>query len=297
MSTKPPTPSWLCEFQRRFGGVITTPLDRQTGRLRARTEAYDPHTVEYAANRRTADALAGLAVYNRQYWFRLFEVLQTAFPLTTRLLGHWTFNAVAEQFLVRVPPRSWDIDRVPDKFAAFATDQFVSFINPQLHRSPDDLGEALVEAVRIDAEWRRIFSEQTLRCYKPTPADQTRLLQARLLLSPALALVHENWPLLALRKRLATIEGEAPVALPERWVCEHWYALRSLPKGIVQIELDPLEAKLIRLLTEHTIENALGILENECPEELRETLPTRTQNWLSRSVQLGFWLSAEFRES
>lgn len=97
-------PEWLAELQARFGSVLRTPLDRSTGTLSATPETYDPILVAQVSDPR------GLAIYNRQVWFRLFEVLQSAFPLTARLLGLWQFNFYASRFLEGNPPHTWNID-------------------------------------------------------------------------------------------------------------------------------------------------------------------------------------------
>src|SRR5262249_13076605 len=103
-------PHWLADLQARFGSVLRTPLDRSTGRLRASEESYPGAAVADVVDGR------GLAVYNRQYWFRLLNALSTAYPITAALLGHWKFNDYAARFLSEHPPRSWDLDRAADGF-------------------------------------------------------------------------------------------------------------------------------------------------------------------------------------
>ncbi|RYE86013.1 MAG: DUF2063 domain-containing protein, partial [Myxococcales bacterium] len=117
VSTRP-GPGWLGEFQARFGTVLRTPLDRATGTLRAAVTAYDADLCRETQDAWWGPASGCLAVYNRQYWFRLFTVLQQALPLTTALVGPWAFNELAADFLLAHPPASWDIDLVPDGFAA-----------------------------------------------------------------------------------------------------------------------------------------------------------------------------------
>ena len=102
-----PAPPWLEDFQSRFGTVVRAPLDRATGTLVARVETYDPTMVEASIDGPTTTRAERLAVYNRQYWFRLFGVLHSAFPLVCRLLGHWTFNGYAGRYLEAHPPRGW----------------------------------------------------------------------------------------------------------------------------------------------------------------------------------------------
>ena len=91
-------PDWLVELQGRFGAVIRTPLDRSSGALRATVSANAPAALDDSLDGPRRPAAERLAVYNRQYWFRLFGVMQTAFPLTARLLGHWHSTTTRRAF-------------------------------------------------------------------------------------------------------------------------------------------------------------------------------------------------------
>ena len=257
-------PPWLAEMQARFGDVIRTPLDRTTGTLR------------------TTIADERLAIYNRQYWFRLFGVLQTAFPLTTRLFGHWRFNEHAARFLSANPPRGWDVDR--------AADGFEDFLARALDPAPDDR-EAFVEAARIDAAARSVSRAPDVSPFRPTAADASRLLDARLLPSPACALVVEHRPLVELRNALLTAptEDESPVPVPAKLEGPRWIALVREPSGIRHLALDAREGELLDLLRRHTVRDALARLEAACAEDERRDLPARTQRWLARSVEHAMW--------
>jgi hypothetical protein len=280
-------PAWLEELEARFGSVIRTPLDRATGTLAATPTLYDTQVLGEARDGPKASGADRLAVYNRQYWFRLFEVLQAAFPLTTRLLGHWSFNDYAARFLVANPPHGWDLDRAPDGFE--------TFLSASLDDSEGAKREALIESARIDAAWRGVFSAPRVTPYKPSASDAARLLDARLTPSPAVALVEEHWPLLELRKTLRDDTSETPVALPTRLPHSRWWALVRRDEGMGQLPLASREAELFTLLSSHTVADALGLLEQACTDEERAALPAKTQAWLARSVELDFWVGAEWR--
>ena len=95
--------STLERFQRQFSAAIRTPLDRTSGTLAAAPVQYSAELrAAVSAGAVTADER--IATYNRQYWFRLFTVLQNAYPLTTALVGAWAFNIVVEQYLLAHPP-------------------------------------------------------------------------------------------------------------------------------------------------------------------------------------------------
>lgn len=288
-------PAWLAELQARFGDMIRTPLDRTTGTLRVTTSRYDAELLTEAADGPVASARERLAVYNRQYWFRLFSVMQTAFPLTTRLVGHWYFNELCARFLLACPPSSWDLDRVPDGFDVFLEETLDGDVEVRQSRFVEQ--QALLDAARLDAAWRGVFGAPKAHPYRPSQADAPRLLEARLVPSPAVAVVEEHWPLLELRRKLQGQPGEAPVLLPPRLEEPKWWALVRRPEGIGQLPLEAREAELFRLLGRHRVQDALARLEAACSDEERDGLPAHAQRWLARSVELDFWVGIETNEA
>jgi Putative DNA-binding domain len=276
-------PPWLASFQARFGSVLRTPLDRASGTLTASTQAYDPHFVAEALSGHAAGGVERLVVYNRQYWFRLFGVLQSGFPLTSRLMGYWAFNELAERYLLAHPPRGWDIEQVADDFE--------QVFETSLAESAPETRSAWIESVRIDAAYRDVFRAPQLPSFQPSASDAPDLLEGHLVLSPALRLVAEHRPLVALRRALldAPGEGEAAVELPPPLARPQVWAIARSDEGTAHIALDSREAELITLLGQRSIGDALACLERSCPPEESALLPERARAWLARSVRLGFW--------
>jgi len=273
-------PDWLAELQGRFGSVLRSPLDRSTGTLRATSETYDPEALADVVDGPLAPAEARLAVYNRQYWFRLFGVMQTAFPLTARLLGHWLFNDHAARFFLAHPPHSWDIDRAPEGFEA----SLALSLGEHPHR------DALIEAAGIDSAWRALFRAPEASPFRPGAGDAARLLDARLVPSPAVAVISERWAWLQLKSALSGDRGESAVALPERLAQPRWWALVREPGGVRHVLLEAREGELLSLLGRHSLRDALAALEASCPEAERAALPAHCRRWLARSVERGFWV-------
>lgn len=285
-----PAPAWLVDFQKSFGAMVRTPLDRGSGTLRARSTNYPPELERRtlpgpdAGGRRLSSAET-LAVYNRQYWFRLFGIVAGAFPLTARLLGHWRFNGFVARWLGDHPPRHWNIDRVPDGFEDFLA-----------HSSAEDVESglgvdraALLEAARIDETWRTIHRAALVPGWRLPHADGERLAAGRLRASPAVRFIEESWPLVDLRGRVVEEDGEQPVPLPPRLARVQSWAIVRRKAGVGALPLDPLEARLFALLREHPVGDALAMLETSCPDDDRTTLPAKARGWLARSVELDFW--------
>jgi Putative DNA-binding domain len=284
-----PAPAWLADFQARFGAAIRHPLDRASGTLTAVPAAYDRELVAGVLDAADATGAARLAVYNRQYWFRLFEVLQSAFPLTARLTGYWDFNEVAARFLVARPPAGWDVDAVADGFDAF----FVAECGgPRRDALADAAGglrrDALADAARIDAAFRDVFRAPRTAPFRPSASDAARLLDGRLTLSPAILLVEERFPIVALRARVLS-EPDAQITLPPPLDRPQRWAIHRGDEGTRTIALEPREADLIAALGRESVRGALAQIERACPPEERAALPESTRRWLARSVELGFF--------
>jgi hypothetical protein len=227
-----------------------------------------------------------LAVYNRQYWFRLFTVLQSAFPVTARAMTYWRFNEFAARFVAQRPPSGWDIERVADGFEGFFE-----------REAGDDAALApFVEAANMDAAWRRLLRARSGTTFQPTAEIAAKLLDGRLVLSPTVALLCERWPWLEWKAVLATRpEGDAQ-ALPSALAEPRWWALVRERDGIRNVMLEATEGALLSLLTKQTVRDALAELEASCPQQERAALPSRAQRWLAASVQRGFWAGVRFED-
>jgi hypothetical protein len=276
-----PAPAWLAEFQGRFSAVIRTPLDRAGGTLTAATATYDPHLCAEAQDGPWSRGAERLAVYNRQYWFRLFTVLQAAFPLTARLMGYWEFNGVAANYLLARPPRGWDIEAVSDGF------------RPYFEDSLDEAAPAprltWIECVRIDAAYREVFRAEAVPPLRPVESDMAALLSGQLVPLPASRLVEEHSALVALRTTLMAKASSAPVGLPPRLAQPQAWAIVRREAGTERVPLDLREAELLTLLGRHPVAEALARLESACPAEERADLPQKVRAWIARSIERGLW--------
>lgn len=308
-------PAWLADFQRAFGAVLRAPLDRRSGELRAVPSAYDAAVVAGVAG----DGAARLAVYNRQYWFRLFGVMQEELPLVTALVGPWAFNGLAQRFLLAHPPADRDIARVADGFDVFLEarapaaggmpDGLSDVVSGGLSRVvPDSLSgvvpdggvgplprAALVQAARVDEAFRRVRWAPEEGAFRPAPADAGRLARCRLVPSRALSIVDEDWPLFELRHRLPRGPGPRAWELPPPHAGgrRSWAVCRA-PGGHRVLPLDRRRAALLRHLCARPVGEALALLEEaESPRQPPEQLARDVRRWLAESVDLGFWTALE----
>ena len=281
-------PPWLGEFQAAFGQVLLAPLERASGTLRARTDAYTATLHDEVLPGPRLAAVDRIAVYHRQYWFRLLTALQTDYPLVAHLLGFWEFNGWAARFLSSHPPRCADIQRAGDGFPDFLDSSLPAQVatGSEGLRVPRD---ALLEAVAIDAAWRAILLAPDVLVLDPVTLEGPGAAQARLERHPAFAIVSEHWPLCALRAELVHGAGVRTGPLPPRRAEATPRLLGRLGTRLLTRELEPLHAALLHLLAELPLADGLAELEASCPEAERAGLPAKVQGWLSESVRIGYW--------
>lgn len=290
------TLDWLASFQRAFGTMIRTPLDRTSGTLRADTPRYESGLCGQTLPGPSLPARERLAVYNRQYWFRLFGVLQTDHRLVTALCGPWIFNAVATAFVLEHPPRGADLGEVSCGFDDFIATHH-ELVQRELRQGPGSLRvphEALAQAARIDAAFRTVFHAPDEPRFRPTADQAARLPSCRLLPASAFSVVFEDWPLISLRRELGSQPVLSAVELPSRHPQGRCgWAISRTPGGERVIPLELRRAELMSLLCTYPVAEALGRLEAACEPRERDALASNAHRWLSQSVALGWWRGIE----
>jgi hypothetical protein len=293
-SEKDSTLQYLRNLQHQFTDILLMPLDRSAGTLRATVEAYPLDL----SSRVVADAKGSggsrLAIYHRQYWYRLFGVLQREFPLVTGLLGPWHFNGLASAFLRQHPPRGHDLGHAGIGFAEF----LAASVPDGIPRGDTDIlpPAAVLEAIALDGQFLTVSTapvEDTLRL---AVTDLPRLRQSKLRPSRAVALVAETWPLLQLRRQLCAHPTDRPVALPDKHRDgRHYWILRRSSRGLHLERIDETQATLLRLLHAHPLQRALALFEDSCgyDEGGMATSIAIAERWLAHGIEHGFWTGIE----
>ena len=283
-------PDWLKELQAQFGAVLRTPIHPGENGARTEPARYDRALVDEIVGSATLSAADQLAVYNRQYWFRLYRALQNEYALTARLLGFPAFNAQAERFLLARPPRGHDLHDVADGFREFLD---ASTSDGNDYRGPLPRA-ALLEAAAIDLAFRRLLYAPVEPAYRPSLGEGARLTGRRRRPSRRWTVLDEHWPLVELKRALADHPGEDRIALPARLPSTRSWLICNTAAGAMMVAPLPAQAaKLFKLLARHRVGEALARLERDCPPEFREQLPASVERWLAQSVDLGFWMGLE----
>jgi hypothetical protein len=220
----------------------------------------------------------GLAAYQRQYWFRLFTVMQDEFPLTAQVLGLWRFNQVARTFLRAHPPRGASLHAAADGFVD--------------HIDAPPFADAVREAARIDEAWRGVLAAPEVSAWRPRVTEASALQRKRLRPAPTRRIVRDRFGLVPRRLARPAAGSEGAIALPPAGVVCEWLLARTR-EGTVQVPLDPVEARLLRALCEAPLVEALARIDAACDDAERTRLASRVRDWIAQSVALAMWVEPE----
>jgi hypothetical protein len=255
-------PAWLSQFQGLFTEVLRTPLNHAQGVLESRLPACWRQLEICDRSYRAAEA--GMSDYQRQYWFRLLTILQKDFPVTARIMGLWDFNLWAQRYLLNVPPSGHDLAMIRESFAGFLQDQNLSMM--------------IVQAAQLDDARAALMMAPDFQKWKGLHDDHADPGQIRLKAAPHWRIVREDW---------ALVTWDAGESLPQKHERRELWLIQKDATGFMHRMLDPCQARLYELLSEHPMATALMQLEAEARPEAMQV-----QNWMALSVQWGLWAAA-----
>ncbi len=321
--SEPAAPGWWVELQRDFGAALRTPLRSAEGRFEPDPRAASPALLD--ALRRAGspavgvslDAGARLGVYQTQYWMRLFETMQTAFPRLTHVVGPWRFNHLAQVHLVDRPPAHPDLDRCADGFhdrTLRALDRFGGAsdgargnyrvestslaelsLAPEAGEDPYCRELALVRVPRtlvrqassMDEAQRRAMLARTFRTWSPPSLDPEQLGDHRLRFAPSFGLVREDWDLAPIG--YASEPPTAPGEVVRHDAPRYWVFARG-PTSIGSGRVHPIFARLLTQAARRPLGEALAAVRRACQPAQVRVLDERLSHWLELAAESGWWI-------
>jgi hypothetical protein len=202
------------------------------------------------------------------------------------------FNRYAQRFLLENAPSHFDLRDVTlgfDGYLAHRLDRDELDRGPRSARLPT---RALLEAAALDAAFARVFHAPEEPRFDPSRFSPDELVTRKLVSSSAYARVEEHWPLSELRLALRDDGSEQALSLPLPLPAAQTWALFRSARGVTQLRLAPLQARLYELLEAQPLGAALAQLEAEADPASREALPELTQSWIAQGIANGFWIDA-----
>lgn len=277
-------PPKLKKTQQWFASIITMPIDTAnhmsptspTGHL-MEEEAFD-----FIVPSRTLKPDQRIQIYNQQYWWRLFGVLQDSFPFLTRLFGYHDFNQlIAKPYLMKYHPNTWTLTTLGDRLPLWIQEDY----------SADDK-QLVLDAASIDAALNAAFFVKHMMPCQETHSQQQleKMLTKTLHLQPHIHLFDLRYDLFAFRSEMLKqevdywLEHDFPKLPQDR---RHYFILfRNLHNQIHWEELSEAAYHLLTLFKHGaTVDQACNWLEGQDEKlyaEAVEKLHLWFQEWTFR---------------
>lgn len=252
-------PSELVGMQEWFASVLDQPLQETSDSLKKECAIWIKEGAFLKAREQ-------IEIYQRLYWFRLFNCFHQFYPFLTRLFGIEEINdKIITPYLLKHRPRHWSLDSLGD--------DLLPWIKEDYHEKDKVL---VYNAALLDQSYQKIFS-----C--PVCSLPKALSSEKLFLQPYVALLSFDCDLVRFREHFLEKSVEYWKANPfPRLVHdrEHYFLLyRSSDQGIVYEEICEAQAKIL-----HQIK--LGISLEELVEQIdsedrvtQEQLPIWIYSW------------------
>jgi len=255
-------PPWWAEIQRQWVAGVCAPLDADGG-FAATPDAW-------AALRSHLRAPAGpgvdarAAVYQTQYWARLFAAVHLALPTLTRAVGAAAVNGLTMRALTAAPPDDL-LDDVPEQVIALALRELAT----------SDATQLPSQALQLDRARRVALRGPRTAPWRMTDAERARLGQGVVRLAPTLSVVRADW--------------DFDASPPRRLDATRHYAIVHTHNGVTLREVDPLFARLLAASRDAPFDAAAGRVRTGLSPALRDAFDTRIDSYIADAAASGYW--------
>ncbi len=281
LQSEPTPPSALAPLQRAFGQAMATPFAFEPEAeqvFRQQPELYPEDIVAEMLDHPTLaiDGRLRLTSYNRQYWFRLLNILQQEYPLLLALLGLRDFNHLAMSYLTCHPPHSPSLRDLSNDLGRFLAGS-CPWNQPQLR-----------QAAALEYAFIVSFDAAELPRLDPTLLAEHDLLELPLKLQPHVQLFREDWDLVLWRGRAKSTTapedlGAVPLPQSGTWI---------IYRGSAGTAVEPLPAEAFALLEELARgQSVSAAIETVCTQETQASavLDAHLGDWFQHWIAAGIF--------
>ncbi|MES2274112.1 MAG: putative DNA-binding domain-containing protein [Chlamydiota bacterium] len=265
-------PSSLLDMQKWFVGILLEPI-RDLG-----LPLYDVKRIEGIEKRISASprltALQRIGIYNQQFWFRLFVLMQNQYPTLTALFGFDDFNRlIVEPYILKNLPNHW--------YLPFLGEGLLRWIEEEYTQEDKSL---ISQIAAVDAAHERVFHRPSL---SPLSLKDFEDASSPFYLQSCIALLEIGADLFAFRKELIAEE-------PEYWI-EHdfpliqwfkkdvFYVLYLENERYVHEEITLAQKTLLEAFQKgSTLSCACNLLKGELAEEAGKEIGSWFQTWAAK---------------
>jgi hypothetical protein len=267
-------PARLRALQEAFGSAVRAPYDFEGERFDGGGDALAPGLEADLLPRGPLRGRDRLVVYNRQYWYRLFTILQEEFPLLAHALTYPVFNRLASAYLTRHPSRAPYLDALGDRLPDFVRAD-TRWNDPRT-----------AQIARLDQAFNRAFHAPA------APPPRTETLAAaggpRLRLQPHVTVLEEDWNLMTRRGLCLDAEEDFVPRFVKRK--GYWVVYRNVEGGVAPQRLDRVRFRLLGALSEgEALEAACARAAEGLAPPALDRLAKQLPRWFAEWTTLGWF--------
>lgn len=228
-------PDELLEIQRWVGKIITLPLKEMSEHdIPVYDTALKIQSSLYLTDGPNLKSYERIGIYNRLYWYRLFNAFHTSFPFLTRLFGYEGLHEkIVVPYLLKYPPSHWSLNHLGDNLTLWIEEEY--FFKDK----------SLVSwAAAIDLAFEKIF-------LAPTHPPLVQSTEQKIALQPFIKLFKMPADFLTFRKKFLEhsvdywTENDFPSIHYDR---EYYFILFRSPDDIHYEEICPARYQILSLL-------------------------------------------------
>lgn len=268
-------PKELIQIQEWFGSIISQPIDDES-HISPTTPSGNSISVEaskYITPSPTLKPEDRIELYNQQYWWRFYKVMQNFYPVLVRLFGAYDFNhLIVKPYICKYRPNHWSLNPLGDRLVKWIENDYKGKDKP-----------LVLDIAKIEYAFNTAF----FCAHYDTPFESQEtdyLLNARLTLQPHVYLFEFNYNLFTLRSEFLKeeedywIEHEFP-SLTEK--DPSGYVLYRNKRNYVTVEKISLnQYRFLKQFTKpNSINKACQWLEKQ-EDSLVEEASANLQSWL-----------------
>lgn len=274
----------LAEIQRQMAEIIFSPLtDWKTSDRTKSGEKSSDIAEEIIKSNDKLSSLERIEIYNKQYWFRLVDIMYEDFPGLHALLGKEDFNTVIFEYLKVHPSRSFTLRNLGAKLGEFLAER------------PELLGKrSAIVLDMVALHWANIiaFDGPSLPRLTPETLAKSNPLELTLRVQPHISVLALSYPvdkiLLRLKKNaMKSFDKRVRVPKLEKiWLVVHRQENSIFHKRIEEPAYVLLQAFQKGFGLEAACEEALPFFSDQ-----NDLIP-KIQSWFQTWSMLG-WFSME----
>lgn len=267
-------PPQLKKIQQWFASIIVRPIDEDSrmNPISPKGIPMEEEAFEYIIPSPTLRPAQRIQIYNQQYWWRLLNCLHEAFPLLTRLFGHFDFNqTIGIPYLTRYHPYHWSLNTLGTHLTKFLEEEY--------HAEDKQL---VLNAAALDWAFNHAFC-----CKKnATIPDGLDFSECKIWLQPYVHLFQMDYNLIEFRMTVIKekpeywSENEFP-KLPKEENKRHFALWRNHNHDISWDDLHPAAYALLNRIREGATLDELCDWLEEQDEAIRDEASKNLQVWFT----------------